>query len=150
MKATIIPFLLFVILHAAAARTGNHAPIDTTQHRYGIADCVNEFNASKVESTAAGYQYWFVDKNFLDGRTVKLSVVRPHSATHPPHSHPEDEIFFVLEGRAEFFLNGRTRTAGAYTSFYCPPNSQHGIRNIGDAVLKYLVIKKYKMNMEVK
>lgn len=116
---------------------------DSTQKAYTIDNCVNEFNPTKVESTKVGYQYWFVDRNFLDGRTVKMSVVAPHEATHAPHSHPEDEIFFVLEGKAEFYLNGKTRVAGPYTTFYCPSYSKHGIRNVGDTILKYLVIKKY-------
>jgi quercetin dioxygenase-like cupin family protein len=104
---------------------------------------VNQFNPAHVESTKVGYQYWFVGKNFLDGQTLKMSVVAPHSATHPPHRHSEDEFFFVLEGKAEFYLNGETRVAEPYASFYCPPNSEHGIRNVGDTILKYLVIKKY-------
>ncbi len=32
---------------------------------------------------------------------------------------------------------------GPMSSFYCPPGSKHGIRNVGDTELKYLVIKKY-------
>jgi quercetin dioxygenase-like cupin family protein len=50
----------------------------------------------------------------------------------------------VLEGTAEFFLDGKTKVAGANSSFYCPSNVQHGIRNVGDTELKYLVIKKYQ------
>jgi mannose-6-phosphate isomerase-like protein (cupin superfamily) len=111
---------------------------------FTIDNCVNEFSPARIESTTVGYQYWFVDRNFLDGRTLKMSVVKPHEATHAPHSHAEDEFFFVLEGKAEFFLNGKTRVAGPYTSFYCPPNSSHGIRNVGATTLKYLVIKKYE------
>lgn len=114
--------------------------------RYTLATCVNAFTPSRVESTRAGYQYWFVDKDFLDGRTLKMSVVKPHAATHPPHHHAEDEIFFVLEGTAEVFLNGEKTVVRPCTSFYCPPNSEHGIRNAGDAELKYLVIKKYAKN----
>jgi len=113
--------------------------------QYTIDNCVNTFNPAAIESTKAGYQYWFADKNFLDGRTLKMSVVKPHDATHPPHHHTEDEFFFVLEGTAEFYLDGRTKTSGQYTSFYCPSNSEHGIRNVGESVLKYLVIKKYEM-----
>lgn len=105
--------------------------------------CVNRFTPSRVESTKAGFQYWFIDRNFLDGRTVKMSAVKPGFATHPPHRHPEDEIFFVLEGIAEVFLNGDRTTVRPYATFYCPPNSEHGIRNAGDGELKYLVIKKY-------
>lgn len=111
---------------------------------YTIDNCVNEFNPGRVESTKVGYQYWFADKKFVDGRTLKMSVVRPKEATHAPHRHSEDEFFFVLEGTAEFYLNGKKRTAGPYTSFYCPPNSEHGIRNAGETTLKYLVIKKYE------
>ncbi len=111
---------------------------------FTIDNCVNEFSEGKIESTKVGYQYWFVDRNFLDGRTLKMSVVKPHEATHPPHRHPEDEFFFILEGKAEFFLNGKTRVAEQYSSFYCPPNSLHGIRNVGSTTLRYLVIKKYE------
>ena len=135
----------FCIFSRSAAQTADMVR-DTAHAKYTIQNCVNEFTMANIESTKAGYQYWFADKNFIDGRTLKMSVVAPHSATHPPHSHPEDEFFFVLEGRAEFYLNGGTKIAGPYTSFYCPPNSKHGIRNVGDSVLKYLVIKKYEKN----
>ncbi|RPI71010.1 MAG: cupin domain-containing protein [Ignavibacteriales bacterium] len=111
---------------------------------YSIEDCVNEFSSEKTEETKAGYQYWFADKNFLDGRTIKLSVVDPGLATHKPHRHSEDEFFFVLEGIAEFYLNGETKMVGPMTSLYCPSQSEHGIKNIGNAELKYLVIKKYE------
>jgi quercetin dioxygenase-like cupin family protein len=113
--------------------------------KYSIDNCVSEFSPEGVVETSVGYQFWFVDKDFLDGRTLKMSVVKPHAATHPPHIHSEDEFFFVLEGTAEFHLGGETRTAGAYASFYCPANVEHGIRNVGDTELKYLVIKKYEM-----
>jgi mannose-6-phosphate isomerase-like protein (cupin superfamily) len=112
--------------------------------RFTLSECLNEFTPSRVESTKVGYQYWFVGKSFLDGRTLKMSVVKPHSATHAPHRHAEDEFFFVLEGTAEVVLNGEKRLVHPYASFYCPPNSEHGIRNAGDSDLKYLVIKKYE------
>ena len=128
-------FIVGVALHAQ--------PLPDSAQLLTLDECVNRFTPSEVESTEAGYQYWFIDKTFLDGRTVKMSVVRPHEATHPPHSHPEDEVFFILEGTAEFYLNGAATVAHPYASFYCPPNSEHGIRNAGDTELKYLVIKKY-------
>ena len=111
---------------------------------FTIENCVNQFSMDNTVKTKVGYQYWFVSKDFLDGRTLKMSVVAPHQATHAPHKHAEDEFFFVLEGKAQFYLDGKTTEEGAYTSFYCPPNIEHGIRNIGDTELKYLVIKKYQ------
>lgn len=118
----------------------------TNTQEFTIENCVNQFTIDDTVQTKVGYQYWFVGKDFLDGRTLKMSVVKPHAATHAPHTHAEDEFFFVLEGKAEFYLNGETTTGTAYSSFYCPPNSTHGIKNVGDTELKYLVIKKYNLN----
>lgn len=140
--------LTFLVCLFSLINSNIHPQSDSAKSQekeFTIENCINEFDTSKIEKTKAGYQYWFINKEFLDGRTLKLSVVGPNSATHPPHKHNEDEFFFVLEGTAEFYLNGETRTAGPYTSFYCPPNSEHGIRNTGDKDLKYLVIKKYEM-----
>jgi len=117
---------------------------DTIQPKWTIRNCVNQFSKDKAIPTKAGYQYWFADPDFLNGRTLKMSVVAPHDATHPPHKHLEDEFFFVLEGKARFFLNGDTIVCGSYTSFYCPSMVEHGISNAGDGKLKYLVIKDYK------
>ncbi|MCB0494712.1 MAG: cupin domain-containing protein [Cyclobacteriaceae bacterium] len=114
------------------------------EKKYTIENCVNEFNKDKTVETKVGYQYWFADKQFLDGRTLKMSVVAPHKATHPPHRHVEDEFFFILEGTAAFYLEGKVDTVQAYTSLYCPSNYEHGISNVGDTELKYLVIKKYQ------
>jgi mannose-6-phosphate isomerase-like protein (cupin superfamily) len=141
MKSTLI-LLLFLLPHTPLSQQQNQE--DQKDQKFTIENCVNEFSLAKAESTKVGYQYWFVDKNFLDGRTLKMSVVKPREATHPPHRHLEDEFFFVLEGRAEFYLDGKTKVAGPYTSFYCPSNVEHGIRNVGDTILKYLVIKKYE------
>ncbi len=138
--------LLLLILCAAglhSQQAGSSGGDSTQAGRFTFDACVNRFTISRVESTKAGYQYWFIDRNFLDGRTLKMSAVKPHAATHPPHRHPEDEIFFVLEGTAEVFLNGEKTLLQPYASFYCPPNSDHGIRNAGDTDLKYLVIKRY-------
>lgn len=111
---------------------------------YSIEDCVNTFSEDKTIPTKVGYQYWFADKDFLDGRTIKMSVVAPGKSTHTPHQHPEDEFFYVLEGTAQFHLNGKEVVVAANTSLYCPPNSMHGIKNVGETELKYLVIKTYE------
>jgi mannose-6-phosphate isomerase-like protein (cupin superfamily) len=75
-----------------------------------------------------------------------MSVVAPNEATHAPHKHIEDEFFFVLEGTANFYLDGESITVGPYTSLYCPSMQMHGISNAGETQLKYLVIKKYQKN----
>jgi mannose-6-phosphate isomerase-like protein (cupin superfamily) len=136
----IILFLLCINVCCVGTSAQQTQP---TPKKWTIENCVNRFSKDKVVPTKAGYQYWFVDKDMLDGRTLKLSVVAPHDATHPPHKHLEDELFYVLEGQARFYLAGDTIVCGPYTSFYCPSMVEHGISNAGDTELKYLVIKNY-------
>lgn len=115
--------------------------------KYTIENCINQLDSTKTVKTSVGYQYWFIAQKFLtDGQTVKMSVVAPNQATHPPHKHEGDEIFFILEGTARFYLDGQTATGGAYSTFYCPVGSEHGISNAGSTELKYLVIRKYPVN----
>ena len=105
--------------------------------------CLRPFDPSRAGKTSVGYQYWFADGTVAsDSSTVKMSVVGPRLGTHAPHRHAEEEFFFVLEGAAEFFLNGERRTGGPLTLFFCPSGHEHGIRNVGDTELKYLVLKK--------
>lgn len=133
-------FLVFIL------GLGHSVVAQTLVQSKTIDECVNQFLEDSALTTNAGLQYWFVDKEFLDGRTLKMNIIRPGEATHAPHSHPEDEIFFVIAGTAEFYLDGKTKNGTQYSSFYCPPYATHGIRNVGDTTLTYLVIKKYDLN----
>jgi quercetin dioxygenase-like cupin family protein len=112
--------------------------------KYSIEKCVTTFSMERTEKTSAGYQFWYVGKELAGGKTLKLSVIAAHQASHPPHRHPEDEFFFVLEGTAEFYLEGAKTVVGPNTSLYCPSQMEHGIKNAGESELKYLVIKIYE------
>jgi quercetin dioxygenase-like cupin family protein len=131
--------LFFCLLAALAALAKDR----NGSAKYTLDNAVATFSAERAEKTDTGYRYWFFDPKFADGRTLKLSVVGPHQKSHPPHKHDGHEFFYVLEGKAEFFLDGKTRVVGPSTGLYCAPWSMHGIRNVGDGELKYLVIKDY-------
>jgi quercetin dioxygenase-like cupin family protein len=143
LKITLIIVLPLFLLKFTQAQgpLSKSLPYDK---KFTIDNCTNRFDIKKSSKTAVGYQYWFIAQNFLkDGLTVKMSAVGPKQSTHAPHKHAGDEIFYVLEGNAKFFLDGKTATGGANTSFYCPDNSEHGISNVGSTELRYLVIRKY-------
>jgi quercetin dioxygenase-like cupin family protein len=138
-------FLLFLIMLISTELFAQENVNPNIENKnWTIDNCVKEFSWGDTIKTNVGYQYWFFDKNFIDGRTIKMSVVAPNSTTHVPHKHSEDEFFFVLEGTAEFYLAGERKNGSKYSAFYCPGNVEHGIRNIGNTELKYLVIKKYE------
>jgi len=143
LKLTLTFLLAYSLVNFASAQEATPKALPA-ENKYTIDNCINRFDSAKSTKTAVGYQYWFIGQKFLeDGLTVKMSVVGPKQATHAPHKHVGDEIFFVLEGTAQFYLDGKTTTGGPNTSFYCPENSEHGISNAGSTEMKYLVIRKY-------
>lgn len=58
-----------------------------------------------------------------------------------PHSHPDHaDSFFVLEGEAEFVVDGEVVRAGPGSYVAAPVGVVHGFRNVGGAELRMLNI----------
>ena len=140
--ATFIKIVILTLITQSFQAQETKKEIPQGDQKYTIENCVNHFELEKATKTKVGYQYWFADKNFTQENTLKMSIVEPGKSTHAPHHHVEEEFFYILEGTAQFYLDGKTTTAGPNTSFYCPSNMEHGISNVGKTDLKYLVIKK--------
>ena len=73
------------------------------------------------------------------GLFTLIEITPPANAGIPPHVHTrEDEVFHVVEGSAEFTLDGRTRTVEAGTTVFAPRNVAHAFRS-GPAGARVLV-----------
>lgn len=48
------------------------------------------------------------------------------------HSHPEEEVWQVIEGELEITIDGVTRRAGPGFAGIVPPNTLHSVRAISD------------------
>ncbi len=71
--------------------------------------------------------------------TIFTSVTPPGGGP-PPHYHKnEDEWFFPLEGRVEFFLNGEWQEVPLRTLVFVPLGTVHTYRNVGDRPLVMLI-----------
>ena len=65
---------------------------------------------------------------------------RHRAAGRPPHYHlHEDEWFFPLEGRVEFFKDGAWSEVPLGTAVLMPRNVVHTFRNVGDTPLRMLI-----------
>jgi quercetin dioxygenase-like cupin family protein len=51
------------------------------------------------------------------------------------HSHPHEQIGYVVSGRFEFTLDGVTHTLGPGDSYYVPPHAVHGARALEASIL---------------
>jgi quercetin dioxygenase-like cupin family protein len=52
----------------------------------------------------------------------------PEGMGPPPHSHPWDEAFFVVEGNVHFVLDGQTRLAETGTLIHIPAGIIHAFQ----------------------
>src|SRR3954471_9986460 len=52
----------------------------------------------------------------------------PKDSGPPPHDHPWDEAYYVLEGQLRFMIDGREQVYGAGDFLYAPAGLLHGFR----------------------
>ena len=83
----------------------------------------------------------------VPGREViQVRVDFAPGVAFPPHSHPGEEIAYVIEGELEYRLEGRPPvTLGAGEALFIPAGTVHAARNVGSVsaaeLATYLVEK---------
>jgi len=74
------------------------------------------------------------------GKWTLWTETTPPGGGPPPHTHAnEDELFFVVEGRAGFYYEGKWTEVPVGSSVFMPRGSVHTFKNLGSAPLKMLV-----------
>jgi mannose-6-phosphate isomerase-like protein (cupin superfamily) len=68
--------------------------------------------------------------------TQFVGFVEPCRA--PDHSHPYDEVGYILEGSGFAHVGGESLPIGAGTCFHLPPGQVHCIENTGPGVMRIL------------
>ena len=68
------------------------------------------------------------------GSSIEICDMRgPAEAGPPPHRHPWEEIYVVLEGALEINVDGNTQIVNAGGVAHVPANTVHSLRNVTDA-----------------
>ncbi|HQC39923.1 MAG TPA: cupin domain-containing protein [Petrotogaceae bacterium] len=57
------------------------------------------------------------------------------------HKTPVDALFFVIQGKGEFFVGEENLTASQGTVIFSPKNIEHGFKNSSEKELQVLVMK---------
>ncbi|MGH7907505.1 MAG: cupin domain-containing protein [Candidatus Binataceae bacterium] len=63
----------------------------------------------------------------------------PRDSGPPPHTHPWDETYFLLEGQVDISIDGKMRRAGAGELLYAPGGMAHTFKGASDAPARMLV-----------
>jgi quercetin dioxygenase-like cupin family protein len=72
-----------------------------------------------------------------------MSCVYNGRQTHTPHTHNEDESFYIIQGPVNFHIDGEERILNTGDFVYTPSGTHHNIQRTNDIdTIKYLVIKR--------
>ena len=63
----------------------------------------------------------------------------PPGAGIPPHTHPDVELFYMLEGELKIFLDGGGFSVRTHQGGFVPSNAVHGFMNDGPTTAKVLI-----------
>ena len=89
----------------------------------------------------------FIGEKYLKESPLKTDKVLFNVYNFKPwqalgtHKHPaNDEIYFVVDGRCIFFLEGESRDLGENMAIYVPSNSKHAMLSLDDEAVLISVI----------
>ena len=76
----------------------------------------------------------------LDELEMHITTLNPHTASHPPHTHPNEEMVIVKEGTLQAHVNGKEVVVTAGGVLFYASMQPHAVQNIGDTPATYYVI----------
>jgi mannose-6-phosphate isomerase-like protein (cupin superfamily) len=72
-----------------------------------------------------------------EGFVMGYVVVEPGGQV-PTHNHPQEEVYFVLEGRGQVVVDETTFEMEPLSAVYIPSGEPHHLINTGEEVLRFV------------
>ena len=76
----------------------------------------------------------------LEELEMHITTLKPHTASHPPHTHPNEELVIVKEGTLRAHVNGVEIEVGPGSVLFFASMQPHAVQNTGDTPATYHVI----------
>jgi XRE family transcriptional regulator, regulator of sulfur utilization len=76
----------------------------------------------------------------LDELEMHITTLNPKTASHPPHTHLNEEMVIVKEGTLQAHVNGKEVVVGPGGVLFYASMQPHSVQNIGDTPATYYVI----------
>ena len=73
------------------------------------------------------------------GYSIAYAKVKPGGTTYL-HKLKSSEVYFILNGKGEIYVDGEWREVFSGHVIYIPPNSVQKIKNVGNVDLEFLCI----------
>ena len=96
-------------------------------------------------TTAPRYQrdlitsYLLVSKRTCDSDDLTTTLVEMQpGGFQRVHSHKPEQMYYILEGSGLMTIDNEDKQITGGDCIFIPSNSEHGLKNCGDGVLRYL------------
>jgi quercetin dioxygenase-like cupin family protein len=119
------------------------ACVSVAQHSAGLLDSTAwKWEDMQAKKTDVGELRQVVRQptRTLDELEMHITTLNPRTTSHPPHTHPNEEMVIVREGTLQAHVNGREVVVGPGSVLFYASMQPHGVRNIGDTPATYFVI----------
>ena len=112
------------------------------QQRDVLGPAVWDWNKLAVKKTDVGEIRDLVRRPTatLDELEMHVTTLNPGLASHPPHTHPNEELVIIDTGTVETLSGGKWERLGPGSVIFNASNSPHALRNVGDMPATYHVI----------
>ncbi|TCP35072.1 cupin domain-containing protein [Sphingomonas sp. BK235] len=71
---------------------------------------------------------------------IHVTTLDPGRSSHPPHTHPNEELVIVDAGTVETLSAGTWQRVGPGSVIFNASNAPHALRNVGTAPARYHVV----------
>ena len=107
-----------------------------------LGPAVFDWNAMEVKKTDVGALRSLIRQPTatLDELEMHVTTLNPGTTSHPPHTHPNEELVIIREGTVEVLNGGVWKRLGPGSIVFNASNSPHALRNVGEGPTTYHVI----------
>ncbi|MEO6914410.1 MAG: cupin domain-containing protein [Chitinophagaceae bacterium] len=117
--------------------------IDLQRGKTGGGSITRNWNALTVVKTDKGESRpMFIKPSAMFAKfDMHATALNPGFASHPPHTHRNEEIILMLKGKAESFIDGKKYAVEAGDIVFTASNATHNITNTGTEQCGYFAIQ---------
>lgn len=100
------------------------------------------FELAKVNHIMGGPDYSTANGSCIEGDRMMVALMRmPAGTGAQPHSHPNEQWIYILEGSFHMNVGGQEVTARPGSVVYIPSNTMHAGRASADGDVLFFTVK---------
>jgi len=76
----------------------------------------------------------------ITGKNVQLLYIKLEPGISTFHSHPNEQMGYILSGEVELTIEGENVTLKSGDAYYMPSNKEHGFKVLNNENLEYIEV----------